>query len=165
MARSRTALQKPPQRKPSETRSAISVAVANRQRRHTVDKRLLIHAVQTVLRVEKIEQGEISIAIVSDKAIHEINRRFLAHDEPTDVISFLLEHRPGYIEGEIVASADTAAAAARRFKTTPADELLLYIIHGTLHLIGYDDLSAGDRKTMHTRQRKYLEQIKRKPKP
>ncbi len=91
--------------------------------------------------------------------IHELNRRFLKHDEPTDVISFVLDQADGIVDGQIVVSADTAAASAKRFGWTAADELLLYAIHGTLHLVGYDDRTARAQQAMRRRERRYLGQF------
>jgi probable rRNA maturation factor len=63
----------------------------------------------------------------------------LNHDYPTDVLSFLLERNDNRLEGEIIVSADTALSAAPRYGWSAGDELLLYVIHGALHLVGYDD--------------------------
>jgi probable rRNA maturation factor len=63
----------------------------------------------------------------------------LEHDYPTDVLSFALESDPPQLVGEIVASVDTAAQMAAEARWSAADELLLYVVHGTLHLAGYED--------------------------
>ena len=67
------------------------------------------------------------------------------------------------MDGEIIASAETAARAAKQFNWKFADELLLYVIHATLHLFGYDDQSAVKRRKMRQRERFYLNQFGRKP--
>src|SRR5690606_29065753 len=120
----------------------IDVPVANRQRRWPIDRAQLRRAVETVLCGEGYQRGEVSVAVIGDKAIHQINRQYLKHDEPTDVISFVFERADGAIDGEIVVSADTAAAQAARFGWKIENELALYAVHGALHLAGYDDLSA-----------------------
>jgi probable rRNA maturation factor len=120
-------------------------------------------AVRTVLEGEGIKRANISLAIVNDREIHDINRRYLEHDEPTDVISFVLEQDDGLVDGEIVASAETAAAAAKNFGWSAADELLLYVIHGTLHLAGYDDLKPTAQRAMRKRERFYLAKFGLKP--
>ena len=67
---------------------------------------------------------------MDDRTIQQLNRQYLDHDEPTDVLSFLLEREAERLEGEIVVSRDTAACSAPAYGWTPADELLLYVIHG-----------------------------------
>lgn len=141
----------------------ISIAVTNRQRRHRIDPAQLRAGVCAVLNGEEIPKADISIAVVSDVAIHKINRQFLQHDEPTDVITFVLEQAAGYLDGEIVVSADTAASAARHFGWSIASELLLYVIHGALHLAGYDDLQVGLKRQMRARERHYLAQFGLRP--
>src|SRR6516164_7619961 len=67
------------------------IAIANRQRAVRIDRRRLIRLARAVLVMEQVALAEISVAIVDDREIHRINRRFLNHDFPTDVISFLLD--------------------------------------------------------------------------
>lgn len=132
------------------------IKIADRQQRLTFDRPRLRQAVKAVLEGEGIGKAQISVAIVDDPCIHELNRRFLNHDEPTDVLSFVLEQRSGFVEGEIVVSADTAASRAGEFNWPPEDELLLYVVHGTLHLAGYDDKTPELRGEMRRRERHYL---------
>ena len=68
----------------------------------------------------------------------------LNHDWPTDVLSFVLEDDDGHLEGEVIISADTAAAAAAELGWPPAAEQLLYVIHGMLHLVGYRDKTPDE---------------------
>lgn len=121
-----------------------------------VDVGRLREAVRRILRDHGKRRGSISIAVVNDAAIHDVNRRFLAHDEPTDVISFVLEEDGPTLEGEIVLGADTAARVAGELNVAAEDELLLYAIHGTLHLVGYDDLETEPRRAMRAKERDYL---------
>lgn len=137
----------------------IEVAVSNEQSRWPVDVARLQAAAAAALRGEGVENATVSIAIVGDAAIHELNRRYLNHDYATDVLSFLLEAGPDGLEGEIIASADTAAAAASRYGWTPAAELLLYVIHGTLHLAGLDDHDPAARRRMRERENACLREF------
>ncbi len=139
--------------------AAIKVALVNEQDRLPIDAERLCASVRAVLVGEGIVRANISLAIVDDPTMHDLNRRYLNHDEPTDVISFALDHSPGFVDGEIIASADTAVSAASRFSWLPADELLLYIIHGALHLVGYDDLTDEKAPQMRDRERHYLGQF------
>jgi probable rRNA maturation factor len=98
----------------------------------------------------------VSIAVVDNAEIHALNRRHLQHDYPTDVLSFLLEETGERLEGEIVASAQTAAAQAARYGWSAEDELLLYVIHGALHLVGYDDQTPEAQERMRRRESQLL---------
>jgi probable rRNA maturation factor len=134
----------------------FSIAIQNQQRRLRVDKRLLKKIVRLILQDAEIESAEIGIAVVDDAAIARVHAEFLDDDTPTDVISFVLDAAPGRLEGEIVASAETAAARAAEYNWTPEEELLLYVIHGVLHLVGYDDTTPKARKIMRKMEKQYL---------
>ena len=137
----------------------IQIDVRNEQQTLAIDEALLRKAIETVLAGEGIARAEISLAVIDDPAMHVLNREYLQHDEPTDVLSFVLEEGPGYVEGEIIVSADTAAASSRRFGWEPENELLLYVMHGALHLVGYDDLNPEAQAEMRGRERAYLSQF------
>lgn len=136
------------------------IEISNEQQILSLDHRSLSAAIESVLCGEAVDEAEISLAIIDDRRMHELNARYLNHDEPTDVLSFLLDSRPGYVEGEIIVSAETAAARAGEFGWSPDNELLLYIIHGTLHLVGYDDHDPADRAIMREREKVYLERAR-----
>ena len=138
----------------------IRIEIANRQTTLPIDRRLLRRAVRTVLTGEGIADVEISLAIVDDPTIRELHRRYLGHDDPTDVISFVLQRTDDRLEGEVIVSADTARTTAPRYHWTPAEELLLYVIHGTLHLAGYRDDTRRARAAMRARERHYLEHFR-----
>lgn len=139
----------------------LAIDIANLQTRVAIDSRRLRRAVRLVLTEAGIRSGEISVAIVDDQRIHELNRNFLQHDYATDVLSFLLESAgpTGPITGEIVASGDYAAREAPRYGWPPADELLLYVIHGALHLAGYDDRTKSQAAEMRTAETAYLARL------
>lgn len=95
------------------------------------------------------ELAEVEVTIVSDRVIADVHQRFMDIPGATDVITF--EH------GEIVTSAETAAAYAREYGHGVDQELGLYIIHGLLHLNGYDDLKRSDAARMHRTQQRLLQ--------
>jgi probable rRNA maturation factor len=130
--------------------------VNNQQSSLPVDGDRLRRAVETILAEEGIERAMINIAVVDDATIHDLNRRFLNHDEPTDVLSFPLGDEAGRLEGDIIVSADTAVRTAAHVQWPAADEVLLYVVHGILHLVGYDDVDSQSRTEMHARQRHYM---------
>lgn len=108
-------------------------------------------------------KGTISLALVSDPEIHEVNRNHLQHDYPTDVISFDLTEGDELLEGEVIASVDTADREAVDHGWDGNAELLLYVIHGTLHIIGLRDKKPSDIKAMREAERYYLEMFDETP--
>ena len=122
---------------PSE--QSVRVLVADEQDTLAIDQKRLISAVQAVFAESEYPSASISIAVVDDPTIHALNVEFLQHDYPTDLLSFVLEDSPEGLEGELIVSSDTALRAATEAGWPAEDELLLYVVHGALHLVGYDD--------------------------
>jgi probable rRNA maturation factor len=141
---------------PNRRTGRIRVALANEQSTHVVDERQLVEAATAIIRDSTYTSAAISLAVVNDSTMHELNRRHLGHDYPTDVLSFVLESDAGHLEGEVIISSDTAAAAAEEHGWPAAAEQLLYVIHGTLHLVGYRDKLAEDNARMRAVEEKYL---------
>ena len=108
------------------------------QHNQEIDLQPLKTAALRILSDDGVSEGALSIAVVDDETIHELNRQYLQHDYPTDVLSFLLDREGGRLEGDIVVSWDTAARQAEEWGWNADDELLLYVVHGTLHLLGFD---------------------------
>jgi probable rRNA maturation factor len=133
----------------------FDIAIANEQSVQPVDEGRLRAAVRAILEEEGIARATVSLAVVDDAAIHRLNRAFLGHDCPTDVLSFVLEAGAS-LDGEIIVSAQTAAATAARYGWTTGDELLLYVVHGALHLVGYDDRGPEAMAEMRMRERHFL---------
>ena len=115
----------------------------------------IVRVLEGVLEAEG-EARDLSVVVVDDPTIHDVNRRFLDHDYPTDVIAFDLSGEGPGADGEVVVSWDTARREARERGINPASELLLYCVHGTLHLLGYDDKEDDERVRMHARQHELL---------
>ena len=105
------------------------------------------------------KKRNVSIAFVTNAAIRKINRRFLNHDFATDVLSFPLSGPGSDLFGELVISAEYAVAEAAKRKIPVEEELLRYVAHGVLHLLGYDDHRPADRKRMWARQERELRRI------
>jgi probable rRNA maturation factor len=135
----------------------IEVEVSDTQGHVRVDRATLIELVRAVLSAEKRENASISIALVDNTTIHTVNRTHLNHDWPTDVISFPFSD-PGdpVLAGELVVSAEMAAASALEFGVDPRDELAWYVVHGLLHLCGYDDHGEADMSRMRLREHELL---------
>ncbi|MEX2111701.1 MAG: rRNA maturation RNase YbeY [Pirellulales bacterium] len=141
----------------------LTIEISNRQSSVRCDARRMHQAAEAILRDAGVSDARLSLAVVDDPTIHQLNRRFLDHDFPTDVLSFLLEREGDRLEGEVIVSADTAARAAAEYAWPADDELLLYVIHGTLHLVGHDDASPDERAAMREQERRYLVQFGLEP--
>ncbi|MEA1951058.1 MAG: rRNA maturation RNase YbeY [Planctomycetota bacterium] len=130
----------------------ITIEIANQQDVLDVDEKRLTSAAETVLAEAAIDEALISLAIVDDPTIHDLNRRYLQHDYATDVLSFVLELTDTRLEGEVIVSSDTAQSQSRRWGWAAEDELLLYVIHGMLHLVGAGDTTPEQREEMRRRE-------------
>ncbi|MDZ4851889.1 MAG: rRNA maturation RNase YbeY [Pirellulaceae bacterium] len=140
----------------------IQVDIADEQELRPIDDALaarLAEAVRTVAADYGFRKGEISLAILDDAAIRVVNRDFLKHDWATDAITFPFEASHVNLEGEILVSRETADRVAASLAWSGDDELLLYVIHGTLHLVGLDDQDDQSRANMKLAERKYLIQF------
>ncbi|MDE0866746.1 MAG: rRNA maturation RNase YbeY [Rubripirellula sp.] len=118
-----------------------------------VDEQRLRQACATAALHRDYYEGEIGIRVTRDAEIHQINRDHLGHDYPTDVISFPYAAASPHIEGELVVSVDTAAERATALGWRFDNELLLYVVHGTLHITGMDDIDKQDRTAMRISER------------
>ena len=138
----------------------MKVTITTLQDHVKLDAVLIRRAVRYVMKKER--RGEdVSIAFVDDARIAELNEQFLKHAGPTDVIAFNLDSPcdPDGLLGEVVVSAEMAAAEARRRHIAIERELLLYVIHGVLHLLGYDDSAPREARLLRGRQRRLLNEF------
>ena len=139
--------------------SPFEVALAIEQETLPIDQALHVQAVRSVLLSSEYDSASISLAIVDDPTIHQLNVQYLQHDYPTDVLSFVLEDDGQTLQGQLVVSADTAVANAARYGWSSRDELLLYVVHGALHLVGYNDKDPLDRAAMRTAEAEHLQKL------
>jgi probable rRNA maturation factor len=119
-------------------------------------------AVRAALQRHNVSTAVVNIALVDDATIAHLNLQYLNHKGPTDVMSFDMREGQGLpparersartVDGEIVVSVETAFREAAARQTSPAYETALYALHGTLHLLGYDDKSKKGATTMRTLQ-------------
>ncbi|MEZ6188908.1 MAG: rRNA maturation RNase YbeY [Planctomycetota bacterium] len=138
------------------------VAVADLQER-SVDLEALQALAHTVLLAEGDATSQLSLAVVDDPHMSELHERFSGVPGPTDVLSFPLadEHVP--LLGEVIVSSDTAALEAEERGLPFEEELQRYVVHGILHLFGYDDHDPEDRTRMHARQERLLSEFRGAP--
>jgi probable rRNA maturation factor len=130
-----------------------------------VDDAMIRRAVGAALSLHGCQGAGISIALVDDAEIARLNEKYLKHEGPTDVLSFDLDgdSLAGRVDGEIVASVETARRVAEERGGDATTELLLYLIHGTLHLLGHDDATSEEAATMHAKEDEVLQAIGHDP--
>ena len=137
--------------------AAIAVDVSDRQDILRVSPRWLDRIVRATLRAERVPRAEIGISLVDDRRIAAIHRRWLGVPGPTDVITFDLSAgggpRAAGLAADLVVSVETARRMARAVGWTAHRELAYYVVHGILHLAGYDDHVPADRRAMRSRER------------
>jgi probable rRNA maturation factor len=121
----------------------VQIQIDNRQRRHKILKRPLRRIARKILSVSGYPDAELSILILDNAGIQEINREYLQRDRPTNVISFAMQEGEGaglspLVLGDVVISAERAATDAADAGIPFEHELWFLLLHGILHLLGYD---------------------------
>jgi probable rRNA maturation factor len=145
-------------------RAVPRITVRDLQSRLRIDGRHARRIASAVVSGEGGKTGEITVCFVSDRVIRKLNRDFHGRDLATDVLAFNIG-TPEEFLADIVISTDTAFANAAEFHTRPLYESYLYLIHGILHLFGYDDLTPKKRAAMRRKEAYYLRTLKIKPTP
>ena len=137
---------------------SCKLEIINLQKFHRVNKNKIKELVKGVLKAEAAD-AEINVVLVDNKKIKEMNNAFLGHNYAADVLSFAYEKeemQKNNVAGEIIISVEMAARLARRQERAEDGELALYLTHGMLHLLGYNDKKKADAKKMHQRERVLL---------
>lgn len=154
----------------------MPVFVNDMQDRMPVDESLvdlLERVTETVLEQENADpEAEVSIALVSDRYIQELNSHYRHKDCPTDVLSFAMQEEideepsmddvgeEGEMLGDVVISLETAERQAAEFGHSFRREVAFLTVHGVLHLLGYDHETDADREVMRAREEAALERLK-----
>jgi probable rRNA maturation factor len=146
--------------RPANLKSLICISIFNPSgQRLPFSNRFVENIVKKMFHHKKVKRAYISISFVSDRAIQQLNTRYLAKKKPTDVLAFDLGVCGGYLSADIVVSIDRARAVACELKISFTQELCRYIIHGVLHILGYNDHSVLEKKRMWKKQEAVLKNI------
>jgi probable rRNA maturation factor len=138
------------------------VEVINRQRRRKINTKQWLEFLETAIRALPTEKREATVVFVSDAAIRKLNREFRDRDYATDVLSFPAQAEPFETEaqfhlGEVVISVERAVEQARENKVRLENEIQQLILHGLLHLCGYDhETDTGEMNRLELKLRKKL---------
>ena len=142
----------------------IRIHVFNTHPRYRVHRREVTLLARAVLSGERKKQAEMNIVFLDDKDIISLNADFLHHSHTTDVLSFTLsESKSKILEGEVYVNLDQARRQAPRFHATIRSEVARLIIHGILHLTGYDDGTRRQKDLMTKKENHYLQKMKYLP--
>ena len=143
-----------------------SKRVINLHRGYRVNSRLVKRIISHVLKYcGRCDKAEVEIVFLTDKAIKALNKKYKGEDRPTDVLSFDLggsSFGAGPFLGEIFISIDKALKNSKIFNTAFEKEFTLYIIHGILHLAGYDDETGKGQARMDRKQKAILKDLCKK---
>lgn len=121
------------------------------------DEAPLVQAVQSTLRAEDCPEAEIDVILVDDEYLRELKLEFFGIDRYTDAIAFRLNaYEDSRVEGEIYISLHRAVEQAQEYDVTADTEMLRLAIHGTLHLLGYEDEMPEQKQRMTAREDRYL---------
>jgi probable rRNA maturation factor len=143
------------------------ILAENRNRRCPVNvpllKRLARRAVELEYEASAFWLSELHVTLVDDASIATVNEQFLHHRGPTDVISFLYpsENKDALPLGELIISSERARAQGKEWGNDVSTELALYVVHGILHLSGYDDATREEKARMRAREKELLSELSR----
>jgi len=148
----------------------VSVLVRNLQKKIPVEKELLdvvTRAARMVMKDEQRGNSELSIVFADDEFIRKLNLDYRGIDTATDVLSFpqsgeeevINENMKEDLLGDVVISLETAARQAEEYGHSLCREAVFLVVHGTLHLLGYDHEDEEDRKKMRSREKAALAKL------
>jgi probable rRNA maturation factor len=134
----------------------LKISVANLLSRRLPIKEIRQIA-ERVLIEEGIEEGEVSVVLAGDELLLELNRKYRGVDKTTDVLAFPFEEEECL--GEVIISVDAARDQARAYGHSIKEEIKILLVHGILHLIGYDHEVEEEASKMQARERGIIEGI------
>jgi len=147
----------------------MNLVIANRQRTKKINTRLLKQIVEGLFAELEITEAELGINLVGAREMTLVNETFLQHEGSTDVITFDHEEKRKAesgkrkkIHGELFVCVDVAIAQAKEFGSNWPAEVVRYIVHGVLHLLGHDDLEPALRRTMKREENRLVRLLARR---
>ena len=143
-----------------ELDNRLNITVTNEQSVLSIEDKDLCRTISFVLDRYEKKEATVSLAIVDSPQIRSLKNRYFNIDEVTDVISFNLNESSSCpLECEVIVNAQLAAERAAKDAQDPRAELNLYVVHGLLHQLGFDDASKDAAKDMHETEDQILEEL------
>ncbi len=141
----------------------MKVEITNQQSLKSLNLKSLHRQLKKTLKLLDLSSQELSLVLCDNKFIKKLNKKYFKKSSATDVISFSLKDKsnPNYL-GEVVVSVEEAINVGNRHACSLhkwQDEVLLYCIHGILHLIGYDDRTKKQREDMSAKEKEILRKL------
>lgn len=135
-----------------------NVEIFNSSSKQFLPRKSVIEIIEKVLLSNKKSGAEVNIIYLDDDEIQKLNKQYLNHDYTTDVIAFNLDEgqEKMLLEGEVYIGVDVAERQASEYGVSLKNELLRLAVHGTLHLIGYEDDTPAKKNIMHDLENKFL---------
>lgn len=142
----------------------MRIDIRDLQDKVRIDRKKIAKRAEFILKVMGEKEAELSLLFVNDSYIRRLNWKYRKINSKTDVLAFSMREGSGLskdslILGDIVISTETAKREAARRRSSIQKEISLYLIHGILHLLGYDDRKTSGRKRMRQKQRELLKAI------
>ena len=140
-------------------KTKVSVAFTDDKTELQLNKEEVRRLIELVCINEKLKRGTVNVIFVDSEYIRQLNERFLKHDYPTDVLAFTLQEPGQNLEGEIYVCSELAGTQAQEHHVPFKEELFRLVIHGMLHLIGYDDAEPDEQRLMFDKGEFYLQKF------
>ena len=157
----------------------MNIVIANRQRKKRIHARFLRAVVDELIAELQLTEVELGISLVGAREMALVNETFLQHEGPTDVITF--DHSNNvlpasrrqfksdfpagcrkHVHGELFVCVDVAMSQAKEFQTTWQSEVVRYVVHGVLHLLGHDDLKPQLRRVMKREENRLMRRLEKR---
>lgn len=138
----------------------LSITINNLQNKLSIPKMRIKKLILKILKAEGFNKsGYINICFTNNVLIKKLNTEFLRANSATDVLAFNLSDKKikKSVLADIAISTESAISNARIFKTAPRDELLLYVAHGILHILGFNDQSKAEIQLMRKKEEAYVD--------
>jgi len=134
-----------------------TVNISSSQKAIRIPRKKIAALIALVSAAESADLDEVDIAVVTARRIAALNRRYLGRRGATDVLSFDLSQPGGGAAIQLIVCGELAVSEALARGLGPQRELMLYVVHGLLHVLGYDDTTPQAAAKMHTRQEELLD--------
>jgi probable rRNA maturation factor len=138
----------------------IRINSENRNKKRRIDLSKSEKVAKLVLKAHKKNSAELNLIFVSNQKIRALNRKWFGKDVSTDVMAWPAGEKSPFL-GDIAISSDMAARNAKIYGLSFTEELALYVIHGTLHLLGYNDTTSRGRAEMRKKEDGFLQKTKK----